>query len=344
MEVEQAQKQAAVRQQHPNQPMGPNQTRNPNVRPDNQNQIPPQGGTEDFESERRCDDSSNSQAFGGRNSSRGLIRGHSPSMRGQRGQMRGHFRNQESNQQMRHPNDGEDFINYEQSHDQNLFQEDEHQYMSQNRQIRGQNPRMRGQNPPMRGQSSQVRGQNPHMRGQNCQMGGHNPQMRGQNGQMRGQNPQIRGQNSQMRDQNPLLRSQNGQMRGHNPQMKGQNPQIRGHSQQRGQNFPSRGQFGSNRGSLRDPNSQNPGQTRQSFPQDHFNMSQQPPRFNQPESEIRNSENQDQIDVNDSTALGKVISRELKKIMNGDDSEEDNEQAFGNHQDRSLIYIVKYYF
>ena len=323
MEVEQAQKQAAVRQQHPNQPMAPNQTRNPNVRPDIQNQIPPQGGAEDFQSEMRGDESINSQALRGRNSSRGLVRGQPPAMRGQRGQMRGHFRNQESDQQMRHPNNHEDFINYVKSHDQNLFQEGEHQSLSQNREIQGQNSQMRSQNPPMRGQNPQMRGQNPQMRGQNGRMRGQNPQMRGQNPQTRGQNPQMRGQNSHMRGLNSAIRGQNGQMRGY--------------SQQRGHNFPSRGQFGSSRGTMRDPNSYHQGQTHQNFPQDHFNISQQPPRLNQPQSEMRNFENQDQIDVNDSTALGKVISRELKKIMNGEDSEEDNEQAFGKPQDRSLI-------
>merc|ERR1712227_51349 len=125
-------------------------------------------------------------------------------------------------------------------------------------------------------------------------------------------------------------RVQNAQMRGQNAQMRGQNPQMRGHSQQRGQNYPRRGQLGSNRGHMRDPNSQSPGQTRQNFPQNNFTISQQPPRLNPLQNEIRNYENQEQIDVNDSTALGKVISRELQKIMNGEDSDE--EPFSGNPQ------------
>lgn len=262
------------------------------------------------QSEPRSDESLNSQALRGSNSSRGLLRGHPPSIRGQRGQMRGHFRSQEFNQQIRPPNTNEDLISYEKSYDQNSFQEGGNQYSSQNRQICGQNQQIRGQSLPMRGQSSHMRVQNPQIRGQN-------PQMRGQNPQMRGQNPQMRGQNLPMR---------------------GQNGQMRGHSQQRGQNYPRRGQLGSNRGHMRDPNSQSPGQTQQNFPQNNFNMSQQPPRLNPPQTEIRNYENQEQIDVNDSTALGKVISRELQKIMNGEDSEE--EPFSGNPQDRSLILII----
>lgn len=67
-------------------------------------------------------------------------------------------------------------------------------------------------------------------------------------------------------------------------------------------------------------------------------VGQKPPRL----------ENEEQIDVNDSNALGKVISRELQKLMNGEDSDENETQnsihesylAQSNNKERSYFLQI----